>query len=182
MSPDNHPVHYYPVTKKDRFIGVITVVTAIITVVVFCALLVFLIFAITRTVRAEPETPTDQYYSASVYMDGTVDINHATFSWTPALMPGYQLDTRNTNCIGSVRTLLNHYACVDYYWYEPEEGKWYFVTWGIPRTVCGLPEVWLQPFLNIYNPITGAYDSIYGSTEIVDFTYCNKFMLPTIIK
>lgn len=134
-------------------------------------------------IRARAET-TAQYFSNSIIMDGTYDWQDAMFSWNPALLLGYSIDTSNVYCVGAVRVDFSVFRCVEpYQWYyQPWDGKYYFTVAIDMPTLCGKPSVTLQPFLDVYNPTTGAHDRIYGHSEAVPFDWCYSESLPIIIK
>jgi len=147
-------------------------------ILVFALVFIMMFLLIFSKVTATP----NEYYSNSIMMDGTYDSDHAMFSWQPSLIPGYDLDTTNIYCVGSVRVNLNTWKCVEpYQWYyEPGDGKYYFTAPLDRNQVCGLNDVMLQPWLHIYNPTSGAHDTIYGNTVLTDFTWCGNIYLPII--
>lgn len=153
--------------------------------ILFVVLVLLLVLLITLylTGYAAPDDPDAQYFSNSIIMDGTYDFEHAMFSWNPALLPGYNLDFDQIQCAGAVRVNLNTFKCVEpYQWfYEPGDGKYYFTAHLQMGQLCGLSDVWLQPFLAVYNPTTGAHDDIYGATDHADYTWCSDAILPIIM-
>lgn len=177
--PDDHPVHYYPVSRRERIAAKCIAALVVLLTLMCCGQLIRGIIA---AVKAQELLPEGQFFSNSVRMDGTYDMTHATFSWTPALLPGYEIDQRYAPNVGSVRINLNTYIPVTSFYYDQLVGNWYFTATGMPQWVCGMPEVLLQPFLGVHNPITGAYDTIYGVTDVVSFEFCSKTFLPAVFR
>lgn len=171
--PDNHPVHYSTVTRRERVISMIIAAVVLLIVMLCCGIVIRRVFA----------TPTALYYSDSLRMDGTYDATHAFFSWTPSMLPGYQIDFGlYPDCPGEIRVGNIARECVSLAYYEPGNSSYYFVAYLDPTKICGKSGIELQPFLAVYNPISGAHDVIYGLTEIVDLSDCKFITLPIIVK
>lgn len=118
---------------------------------------------------------TDSLYITTIYPF----MPEVLAAWQPTLLPGWQLDT-SQNCIGQMRLNVNRYIC-DYTHFFVNN-QWTFV-FLLPNYVCGKSNVSLQPFVLVFNPTTGAHDTIYGDM-IVDnsFAQCHAAFLPVLFQ
>lgn len=151
----------------------------VFVVLSFSLVLILAALLIYKRVKAEP---TGSYYSPSLQMAGTYDWDEAMYSWNPTLLPGYNIDMTNINCVGAVRVNFSNYRCVGAYqwYYEPLDGKYYLTAHLEMPQLCNLNSATFQPFLDVYNPTNGAHDRIYGNSMSVDFSWCYPGYMPII--
>lgn len=154
-----------------------------VLVIVLVIALLMVVCIVSNMAIAAPQDAT--YYSNSVFLDGTYDIGRMQYAWKPVDLPGYQIDTSRGSCVGYIRINNDTFACTDndgsWTWDEILD-RWYFTNDNIIPTVCGNSNVQMQPWLYVYNPVTGAHDTIYGSILAVDWSWCKDIELPLVIK